>query len=282
MIGKALPSMLMPGHSPFKKSGVLLVTLILAAGLTLSSQSNPSDQVKSRNQVQQALEQQTRVGKLLWDTHEVTVGSVRRYAQATGFVSQAENEGGGYIYEAGWTRKRGWTWNAPFGQPATDREPAVHLTFSEAQSICHFFGKRLPKDSEWTNAAYLEQRQTPPVGYSNGVRYQFPGGSSPVASHCIEGCGGYQGLAPSGALWRGTGHVEVMQTKPGVNGLWDMGGNTWEWVDTKVANERITRGGSWWYGPERQVESDVATKPADTRVGYIGFRCVQDLPAPAN
>jgi formylglycine-generating enzyme len=80
-------------------------------------------------------------------------------------------------------------------------------------------------------------------------------------------------------LWRGSGHVEAMHTEPGVNGLWDMGGNAWEWVDTKQANERITRGGSWWYGPERQVENDVATKPADTRVAYIGFRCVQDLTA---
>lgn len=25
-----------------------------------------------------------------------------------------------------------------------------------------------------------------------------------------------------------------------------------------------------------QNESDVATKPKDTRVGYIGFRCVKD------
>jgi formylglycine-generating enzyme required for sulfatase activity len=52
----------------------------------------------------------------------------------------------------------------------------------------------------------------------------------------------------------------------------------WEWVDGGSGNERITRGGSWWYGPERQVADDVATKPRDTRVVYIGFRCVKTNP----
>ncbi|MEY3970079.1 MAG: hypothetical protein RL617_1092, partial [Pseudomonadota bacterium] len=28
--------------------------------------------------------------------------------------------------------------------------------------------------------------------------------------------------------------------------------------------------------PERQREDDIATKPRDTRVAYIGFRCVRD------
>ena len=48
-------------------------------------------------------------------------------------------------------------------------------------------------------------------------------------------------------------------------------------IDGGSGNERITRGGSWWYGPERQVADDLATKPRDTRVVYIGFRCARDL-----
>lgn len=212
---------------------------------------------------------------LFWDAHEVTVGQVRAIAQATGFVSQAEREGGGQVYEAGWTTKPGWTWRTPYGVQARDDEPATHLSFDEAAWLCKQRGMRLPTDMEWVKAAYLEQRNPPPTGWVYGKTYTYPRGDSATGSQCLDGCGSRPGVAPPGSLWRGSGHVPVMATPPGVNGLWDMGGNVWEWVDTGQGDERITRGGSWWYGPERQVQTDVATKPRHTRVVYIGFRCVK-------
>jgi formylglycine-generating enzyme len=222
-----------------------------------------------------AIGQVAQVHGLEWDIHEMTVGQVKQFAKATGFISRAEREGGGTIYELGWTKKAGWNWRQPFGTPAADAEPAVHLTFDEAQRICRHFGKRLPTDAEWVKAAYLESRDSPPTGFTKGKRYPLPNGDSAKASHCLSGCGNYAGTAPAGSLNRGVGHVPVFTTAAGVNGLFDMGGNVWEWVDTGSGSERVTRGSSWWYGPERQQESDVATKPADTRVAYIGFRCVK-------
>ncbi|MFZ9813105.1 MAG: SUMF1/EgtB/PvdO family nonheme iron enzyme, partial [Burkholderiaceae bacterium] len=95
-----------------------------------------------------ALGSTARVHGLDWDIHEVTIAQVQKMAQATGFVSRAEKEDGGYVYESGWVQKKGWTWRAPFGVPGKDNEPAVHLTFDEAQSVCKFYGKRLPNDKE--------------------------------------------------------------------------------------------------------------------------------------
>lgn len=217
---------------------------------------------------------------LKWDAHEMTVGQVRQIAQRIGFISRAEQEGGGFVYEGGWVQMKGWTWQRPFGVAASDKEPAVHLTFDEAQQLCRATAKRLPTDEEWVKAAYLEGRQSPPLGFSKGQRYPFPQGGSAREAHCLSGCANYKGKAPAGTLQRGVGHVDVMTTPPGVNGLFEMGGNVWEWVDTGDSSERITRGGSWWYDANRQREADVAFKPRDTRVVYIGFRCVQDAGAP--
>ncbi len=84
--------------------------------------------------------------------------------------------------------KKGWTWRAPFGIPAQDNEPAVHLTFDEAQKICQHEGKRLPRDTEWVNAAFVEQRSQAPDGFVLGKRYRYPNGDSGRQSHCLEGC----------------------------------------------------------------------------------------------
>ena len=216
------------------------------------------------------------IGNLIWDQTEMNIADVKAFAQATGFVSTAQKNGGGLSYEAGFVQKPGWNWMMPYGVQAGDLEPAVHLNQKEAQSICRYYGKRLPTDEEWTAAAFLEQREHPPAGYLKGQRYPYPGGSTPTVSHCLSGCGDYKGLAPAGALNRGTGHVTTKTTKPGVNGLFDMGGNVWEWTATERDGRYITRGASWWYGPQRQQESDVETKPGDISVVYIGFRCVAD------
>lgn len=215
-----------------------------------------------------------KIGGLNWDQTEVTIADVKIYAAATGFISEAEKNGGGLSYEMGFVKKPGWSWQSPYGVSGNHREPAVHLNQREAESICRFYGKRLPTDEEWTSAAYLEQRDNPPLGFQRGQRYPFPGGETPLVSHCLNGCGNYTGVAPPGALNRGSGHVAVGTTKPGVNGLLDMGGNVWEWTSSQRDGLFITRGASWWYGPERQREKDTEAKQGDLAVVYIGFRCV--------
>jgi sulfatase modifying factor 1 len=156
------------------------------------------------------------IGNFVWDQTEMTIGDVKTFAVATGFVSAAEKKGGGLSYEAGFVQKSGWTWKTPYGVSAGDLEPAVHLNQKEAESICRYYGKRLPTDAEWTSAAFVEQRPNPSAGFVKGQRYPFPGGSTPTVSHCLSGCGDYKGLAPAGVLNRGTGHVTTKTTKPGV------------------------------------------------------------------
>ena len=218
------------------------------------------------------------VGAFLIDRTEVTVGQFRAFAEATGTVTRAEREGGGQVYEAGWTQKPGWTWKAPYGKPAGEREPAVHVTYAEAEAYCRWAGKRLPTDREWVEAAYTERRPRPPAPFVTGKTYPTPQGDNPAGANCLEGCGqGARPVAHGAQLMRGRGHVEAGASPAGVNGLHDMGGNAWEWVNQADGNERRTRGGSWWYGVAQMRADHVASKPPETTVVYIGFRCAKDL-----
>ena len=226
----------------------------------------------------QAADDMQSMGRYAIDRTEVTVAAFRAFVDATGHVTRAEREGGGAVYEAGWTRKPGWTWRTPFGQPALDDEPAVHVTFEDAQRYCRWAGKRLPSDAEWLEAAYTERRTAPPAPYMTGKTYPYPTGDAPAGANCLDDCGRTPALDRRALLKRGIGPARAGSTTPGVNGLYDMGANVWEWVDGAVGAERLTRGGSWWYGAAQMHREHRASKPPDTAVVYIGFRCARSLP----
>jgi formylglycine-generating enzyme required for sulfatase activity len=227
------------------------------------------------------------VGRFAIDRTEVTIGQFRRFVDATGTVTAAERAGGGSTYEAGWQQRPGWTWRAPYGRPGGDREPAVHVTHAEAAAYCRWAGKRLPTDAEWGEAAHVERRAAPPAPFVAGRRYAYPTGDAPQGANCLGDCGTVRTVADAWATRnsgsdpdfpssRGRGHAEAGSTRAGVNGLYDMGGNVWEWVDSGPGPEQRTRGGSWWYGAGPMRDDHRQSKPADTAVVYIGFRCARD------
>ena len=200
------------------------------------------------------------------DRTEVTIAQFARYVQATGTVTRAETEGGGFEYGAGWERRSGWNWRNPDGQATRADMPAVHLDFAEAQAYCRWSGGRLPTGAEWQSAGFTEQRDVPPAPWVKGRTYPWSTGDSPEGANTSDP-DPWPRAAPAGA------------TRQGVNGLYDMGANVWEWTTDSAdatGRERRTVGGSWWYGAFNMKADVKAFKPADFYAVYIGFRCVYD------
>ncbi len=218
---------------------------------------------------------------------ETTVDQFRRFVTANSFETAAEKADGGLIYENGWALKPGWYWQAPYGKPAADDEPAAYVTYDEASAFCQWAGGQLPTDAQWLRAAYTETRSPAPGPFEFGKTYPYPTGGTPVGAHCLKGCGDPKARAVTNGklLSRGYGHARTGKTAAGVNGLFDMGANLWEWVNEPVIEQQLTakntyrrtRGGSWWYMPSQMRADYVESKPGDYAVAYIGFRCARSV-----
>lgn len=103
-----------------------------------------------------------RLTRLATDRNEVSIGRFEAFMQSRGEASAAERDGGGHEWGAGWERRRGWTYLAPFGASGAHKDlPAVHVSWTEATEFCTWAGGRLPTREEWGEAAYKEQRVEP-------------------------------------------------------------------------------------------------------------------------
>lgn len=227
-----------------------LVALVMAAGSApgLAQAGEPA-----------ALQDRLPVGKIEVDATEVSVGRFKAFVSARSLTTAAERDGGGYEFVGGWTRRPGWTWKTPVGKPAADEEPAVHVSWFEARDYCAHVGGRLPSMAEWRQAAYTEMRVRPTDGFETGRTYRYPVGDQ-----------------PDGMNTNRRHHVAVGSTKRGVNGLYDMGANVWEWIADRRGEDALTAGSSWWYGPENAQADGAQWKAAGFYAVYIGFRCVYD------
>ncbi|KAF5882358.1 SUMF1/EgtB/PvdO family nonheme iron enzyme [Rhizobium leguminosarum bv. viciae] len=197
------------------------------------------------------------------DRSEVSIADFADFADDRNFRTEAERAGGGHEWGSGWERRPGWTFRTPFGNaPDNMTEPAVHVSWPEARDYCASAGGRLPTRAEWELAAYHEHG-----GGENFLvdrTYPYPTGETPDGANINEN-----------DPW--PRHAPARATRAGVNGLYDMGGNVWEWLSEREGANALTAGGSWWYGPDKMRRQAMQWKPADFYVVYIGFRCAYDL-----
>ena len=125
-------------------------------------------------------------------------------------------------------------------------------------------------------AAYSETRSQPETAFENGIRYTYPTRETPFGANCPWVCSPTTALDFTEQFAPGIGPAPVATSMMGVNGLYDMGINVWEWTENEDISSKGTRDASRWYGAAPMKSAHLPTKRRHMAVVYIGFRFVGD------
>lgn len=251
----------------------------------------------------------TRVAGFWIDQTEVTVAQFAAFAQTTGYVTEAERQGGAVVFHtpsddelqqrplAWWRFVEGASWRHPRG--AGSATPAANLpvtlvTQADALAYARWLGRDLPTEAEWEYAGKAghddgAELDTAPRDAAGKPSANYWQGMFPTYDAAADG---HPGLAPVGCY-----------TANGAR-LYDMIGNAWEWTRDPYTGPRqphangdtaavlpaslrgsaaspdaqmVIKGGSFLCSPDycvRYRASAREAQEADLGAGHIGFRTV--------
>jgi formylglycine-generating enzyme required for sulfatase activity len=166
--------------------------------------------------------------------------------------------------------------------------PVIYVNWDDSQNFCEWLSKkegrtyRLPTDREWSFAVGIGEKENVHDGITpamlSGLIDEFPWGAewpppTDAGNYGIDARDGYHGIAP------------VMSYTANRFGLYDLGGNVWEWVEDwydRSKNQRVLRGGAWSRAERVNFLSSIRTarSPSVREDVSYGFRVVLELAKP--
>jgi formylglycine-generating enzyme required for sulfatase activity len=197
---------------------------------------------------------------------EVTVRQFREFVKSTGYVTDAEDAGGGQVFdvkEGRFVVKAGSSWKNP-GWPVKDDQPVTMISFYDAQAFVEWLSAKeklpykLPTEAQWEYAARggLPMNQFPwGDTLPDGGKANYADSNTDFEWRDRNADDGYRYVSP------------VATYEPNGFGLYDMAGNVLEWVRDHYGRDyyryspeidpegpghgenRVMKGGEWTFGP---------------------------------
>lgn len=206
--------------------------------------------------------------------HEVTNRMFARFVEDSGYRTDPEKSGFGFVWDGRWQRVAGADWRRPAGPhvegDAPEDHPVVQVSSGDAAAFCAWYGLRLPSEEEWEFAARGRDGRRFPWGndsprQGDARRANF----GTVACCATDAYDGYLATAPVGSFPGGASPF----------GLLDMAGNVWEWTASPFPGRPgfvALRGGGWGNNPYCLRVSYRHGNPPDIGLDMVGFRCAAD------
>lgn len=246
---------------------------------------------------------------VLFSVCETRVKDFRAFVRETGYVHLRETKDPNsrmWSLDRDGYKQRGHSWeNSGFAQ--TDEHPVVGVNWYDAKAFCEWLtlreraaGRlpanreyRLPQDHEWSVAVGLAEAdpaKTPAEKHWQ-IQDRYPWGEWPEGQPPPAGAGNY-----AGAEVDDDGHwptnfatlagyrdgyartAPVGSFPPNALGIYDLGGNVWEWCEDEHrpgASSRVVRGASWDLDDRGNLLSSFRGNAHPmSRCDNNGFRCV--------
>jgi formylglycine-generating enzyme required for sulfatase activity len=232
-----------------------------------------------------------RVDSFWIDETEVTNRQFAAFVEATGYRTESEKQKSSAVFDTArrdWALVEGADWRHPSGPDSSieglEDYPVVHVSWDDASAYARWAGKRLPTEAEWEYAAR---------GGLEGAR--FPWGNELMPNSSFR-ANVWQGEFPfeDAHLDGFDSYGPVRRFPPNGYGLYDVGGNVWEWVadwydpdyyrqsptnnptGPRTGTQKVQRGGSWMCSENYCQGYRVAARQktdADSALNNLGFRC---------